>query len=91
MSARIGTTQMKHIRATREADTLFGFEMARQAVESLFDKTWDELDPILERVWVRSAHVMDWDEASTDVRQAWSTCLDNTARQLESETKAHQT
>jgi hypothetical protein len=30
---------MKHIRATREADKLFGFELARQAVESLFDKT----------------------------------------------------
>lgn len=81
---------MKHIRASREADKLFGFELARQAVESLFDKTWDELDPILEKVWVRSAHVMDWDEASTDVRQAWSTCLDNTARQLESEARWHQ-
>ena len=81
---------MKHISATREADKLFGFEMARQAVESLFDKTWDELDPILEKVWLRSAHVMDWDEASTDVRQAWSTCLDNTAQQLESETNLDQ-
>ena len=81
---------MKHISATREADKLFGFELARQAVESLFDKTWDELDPILAKVWRRSPHVMDWDEASTDVRQAWSTCLDDTARQLESDTSADQ-
>ncbi len=81
---------MKHISATREADKLFGFEMARQAVESHFDKTWDELDPILAKVWLRSPHVLDWDEASTDVRQAWYTYLDNTAQQLESDTKANQ-
>ena len=81
---------MRHISATREADKLFGLELARQAVESLFDKTWDELDPILARVWLRSDRVMNWDEASTDARHAWSTCLDNTARQLESDANVDQ-
>jgi hypothetical protein len=79
---------MKHISAAREADKVYGFELARQAVDSLFDKTWDELDPILAKVWLSNAHVIDWEEASTDVRQAWSTCLDNTARQLESDISA---
>lgn len=83
---------MNHINATREADKIYGFELARQAADSLFDKTWDELDPILAKVWLRSAHVMDWAEASTDVKQAWSTYLDDTARRLESDTTAdHET
>jgi hypothetical protein len=64
----------------RTRDQLFCIELASQAMDAYFDRTWEQLEPLLESTWENSdSHEMSWCEARWFVKCAWTDCLNRGA------------
>jgi len=66
----------------RTRDQLFCLELANQATEAYFDRTWEQIEPILESTWENDVHEMSWCEARWFVKCAWTDCLNRGAAGL---------
>jgi hypothetical protein len=66
----------------RISDKLYCTEMANQAVEAWFDRTWEQIEPMLAGAWDHGTHAMPWDEARGFVKSAWTDGLERGAREL---------
>ncbi|WP_140908656.1 hypothetical protein [Cognatiluteimonas lumbrici] len=65
--------------ASRTRDQLFCLELASQAADVYFDRTWEQIEPILESTWENGTHEMSWCEARWFVKCAWTDCLNRGA------------
>jgi hypothetical protein len=64
----------------RTRDQLVCIELASQAMDAYFDRTWEQLEPLLESTWENSdSHEMSWCEARWFVKCAWTDCLNRGA------------
>jgi len=63
----------------RTRDQLFCIELASQAMDAYFDRTWEQLEPLLESTWETGTHEMSWCEARWFVKCAWTDCLNRGA------------
>jgi hypothetical protein len=63
----------------RTRDQMFCLELAHQATDVYFDRTWEQIEPILESTWENGAHEMSWCEARWFVKCAWTDCLNRGA------------
>jgi len=63
----------------RTRDQLFCIELASQAMDTWFDQTWEQLEPLLESTWESGEHEMSWCEARWFVKCAWTDCLNRGA------------
>lgn len=65
--------------SSRTRDQLFCLELAHQATDVYFDRTWEQIEPILESTWENGTHEMTWCEARWFVKCAWTDCLNRGA------------
>jgi hypothetical protein len=65
--------------SARTRDQLFCLELANQAADVYFDRTWEQIEPILESTWENGTHEMSWCEARWFVKCAWTDCLNRGA------------
>ena len=63
----------------RTRDQMFCIELASQAMEAYFDRTWEQIEPLLESTWETNAHEMSWCEARWFVKGAWTDGLNRGA------------
>ena len=72
-------TNKVDVAAPRTRDQLFCLELASQAADAYFDRTWEQIEPILEGTWDTGTHEMSWCEARWFVKCAWTDCLNRGA------------
>jgi hypothetical protein len=61
---------------TMEAGRAFARELAGRAAIHYFDRTWDEVLPVLAAVWAQDQHAMSWKKARAFAKQTWLALLD---------------
>ena len=54
------------------SDRVYCTELANQALEVWFDRTWDQIEPVLAGAWDHGEHAMPWSEAAGLVKRAWT-------------------
>ena len=65
----------------RARDQAYCTELASQALDAWFDRTWAQIEPMLEGAWEHGGHAMPWCEARWFVKSAWTDALRRGAEQ----------
>jgi hypothetical protein len=65
----------------RARDQMYCTELAGQALDVWFDRTWEQIEPTLESTWEHGDHAMPWCEARWFVKCAWTDALSRGAEQ----------
>lgn len=66
----------------RARDQVYCTELASQALDVWFDRTWKQIEPMLEGAWDHGGHAMPWCEARWFVKSAWTDALSRGAEEL---------
>lgn len=70
----------------RVRDQVYCTELASQALDVWFDRTWEQIEPMLEGAWDHGGdHAMPWCEARWFVKSAWTDALSRGAEQFGAE------
>ena len=66
----------------RVRDQMYCAELASQALDLWFDRTWEQIEPVLAGAWDHGGdHAMPWCEARWFVKSAWTDALSRGAEQ----------